>query len=69
VLTICEIKYTKAPVSRIVIKDFEQKMEYFTIPPKHSVQRVLISPSGADAGVKNAGFFDDIVELKDLVPT
>ncbi len=67
VLTICEIKYTKSPVSKKVIKDFEQKMESFSIPPRHSIQRVLISVSGAEAGVMNAGFFDDIIELKHLI--
>ena len=67
VLTICEIKYTKAPVSKKVIKEFEQKMESFVVPPRHSVQRVLISAGGTDIAVKNAGFFDDIIELKDLI--
>jgi hypothetical protein len=42
-------------------------MESFSIPPRHSIQRVLISVSGAEAGVMNAGFFDDIIELKHLI--
>ena len=42
-------------------------MESFVVPPRHSVQRVLISAGGADIAVKNAGFFDDIIELKDLI--
>lgn len=66
VLTICEVKYTKAPVSKSVIKDFERKMELLSIPSSYSVQRVLISAEGADAGVTNAGYFDDIIDLAKL---
>ncbi len=67
VLTICEIKYTKAPVSKNVIKEFERKMEYFATPPHHSIQRVLISAMGVDENVKNAGYFDQMLNLQDLV--
>ncbi len=66
VLTICEIKYTKAPVSKNVIKEFERKMEHFTIPSRFSVQRVLISAEGAESSVKDAGYFDHIIDLQEL---
>ena len=62
-MTICEIKYSKAPASRNIIKEFDQKVEHFLIPPRHSVERVLISAEGADESVRGIGYFDHITDL------
>jgi AAA+ ATPase superfamily predicted ATPase len=67
VLTICEIKYTKASTSKSVIRDFERKIELLSIPSRHSVQRVLISAEGADASLVEAAYFDQILDLKMLL--
>ena len=41
-------------------------MEHFTIPPRFSVQRVLISAEGAEPAVADAGYFDHIIDLREL---
>ncbi len=66
VLTICEIKYSRMPTGKSVLQEFERKMELFDIPPRHSVERVLITASGCDQSVIGAGYFDSIVTLQDL---
>ena len=63
VLSICEIKYTKSPVGKQVIAEFERKLANFEIPARHTVQRVLISAEGADDSVAGAGYFDTIIDL------
>jgi hypothetical protein len=66
VLTICEIEYSRTPTGKSVIQEFERKMELFDIPPRYSVERVLITASGCDQSVIEAGYFDSIVTLQDL---
>ena len=67
VLTIVEIKYLRAQTPKTVIQEFERKMELFEMPSRYSVQRVLISANGCDQSVIDAGYFDDILTLEDLM--
>ena len=67
VLTVCEIKYTKMPTATAVIKEFERKLELLKAPSRYSIQKVLISAAGADGALRNAGYFDAIIDLKALV--
>ncbi|MDQ2993831.1 MAG: ATP-binding protein [Pseudomonadota bacterium] len=66
VVTICEIRYTKNPVTASVIEEFERKVELFQNPQNKTIHRVLISASGADDSVKNQAYFDKIVTLQDI---
>ncbi len=66
VLTLCEIKYTNAPVGLNVIKEFESRIEKTALPKKKSIHRVLISVKGASPQLINAAYFDQVLTIKDL---
>jgi AAA+ ATPase superfamily predicted ATPase len=66
VITVCEIKYKKTPVTRAILAEFERKLDLFPTPASHSIQKVLIAANGCDESVRNAGYFDEIVDL-DLI--
>ena len=64
-LTICEIKYTRAPISVDQAKRFVQKLESIPLPKANRIQLVLISAAGAtEAGAR---FFDRVIGLDELV--
>lgn len=67
VYTICEIKYLQSKVTKKVISEFEAKLEQFTGNSRYSIQKVLIAPEGAETGLRNSGYFDRIITLKDLL--
>lgn len=64
VISVCEIKYTQKPVGLEIVKEFERKLEIFRPYTKKSIQKVLISFSGANPELKN--HFDRIVDFKDI---
>lgn len=66
VLSVCEIKYTQAPVDTAVIHEFEKKLSYFDNASGKTLDKVLISASGASEALKNSGYFDRILTLEDL---
>jgi uncharacterized protein len=72
VLTICEIKYQKAPVQSRVVGEVEEKIALLQSTLPHfahwSIQRVLIAPYGAAEKLKNEiHYFDRILMLEDLI--
>lgn len=66
VYTICEIKYTQAPVGIKVIAEMEQKLELFPNKKNKTIQKVLISAEGAQESLVNKGYFDRILTLEDF---
>ncbi len=66
VLTICEIKYSQIPVSSSVIDEFEKKLQAFPNKDKKTIQKVLISNRGADAGLQRRAYFDVLIQLEDF---
>ncbi|MBW2734204.1 MAG: ATP-binding protein [Deltaproteobacteria bacterium] len=71
VLTICEIKHTRAAVGTAVIDDVEQKIERMLSSSrslsKRTIQRVLVAPNGATDAVRNRMYFDAVVGLEAFV--
>ena len=68
VATVCEIKYTVNPVGIDAYHDLEQRVllvqkEFH----QYSIQKVLISASGAEKKIKNGAYFDSILTLEDLL--
>lgn len=64
VCTVCEIKYTDAPVGTECIKQMERAITL--LDTKKSVQRVLISASGVAPGLDDARYFDAVITLDDI---
>jgi hypothetical protein len=65
VYTVCEVKYMSEPPGIAVTSESERKISAL-LPAGASIQRVLISPNGADASVVNSGYFNKIVTLDEI---
>jgi uncharacterized protein len=66
VMTVCEMKYLRGPVSSTVMTEFERKLQLLPNINKKTIQKVLICTFGADVGLKQSGFFDRVLTLEDL---
>ncbi len=67
VFTVCEIKYTRSPVTSKVITEFERKLLLFPNPKQRLIHKVLISAVGADRSLTESGYFDQIITLADII--
>ncbi|MCK5797611.1 MAG: hypothetical protein KAI47_10530 [Deltaproteobacteria bacterium] len=71
VLTICEIKHTRAAVGVAVIDEVEGKIErMLSASPslsKRTIHRVLVAPNGVTDSVRNRMYFDAIVGLEAFI--
>lgn len=63
ILTIVECKFTENPVDTKVIKEVERKIEFLQIPTKYTIEKVLISASGATEAVHKEDYFNQILGL------
>jgi hypothetical protein len=55
-------------VNKKVITDFEKKMTTLDGEfKKHIIQKVLISFNGADEQLASMGYFDRVLDMKDLI--
>ena len=66
VLSICEIKYTQGKTGIEVIEEFEKKLSLLSDSEGKTIERVLISASGASEGLHARGYFDRIITLDDI---
>jgi AAA+ ATPase superfamily predicted ATPase len=66
VLTVCEIKYTLAKTGVEVIEEFEKKLRLLPDIKNKTLEKVLISASGASEGLLAQGYFDRIITLDDI---
>jgi hypothetical protein len=68
VITLCEIKYTSAPVGLSVVRDVERKLNLLKVGKTSSINKVLISANGAEKSVINKAYFDRIFTLEVNLP-
>jgi uncharacterized protein len=66
VLTICEIKYTQNKTGVEVIEEFEKKLSLMEVPKNKTIEKVLISASGATDALLAQAYFDRIITLDDI---
>ena len=67
VLTLCEIKYTDAPVGSEIIRAFERTLGLYREIFPNTIQRVLISAAGVTPSLKDKAVFDQVITLDDLL--
>ena len=67
VLTICEIKYTQSKIGVEVIEEFEKKLRLMPDPGTKTIEKVLISASGATDALLARAYFDRIIVLEDIL--
>ena len=66
VYTVCEIKYKESKINVGIIDEFEHKLECFPNEKHYTIQRVLITNTDADEGLKVRRYFDRIITLTEL---
>ncbi|MES2199012.1 MAG: ATP-binding protein [Chlamydiota bacterium] len=66
VLTICEIKYTWSKTGTEVVDEFEKKIHWISDLQGKTIEKVLISASGATDALINLSYFDRIITLEDM---
>ncbi len=67
VITLCEMKYSISPVGVEVIEELERKIGVLRkISKNKTIQKVLISRSGAAADLASSGYFYRIIEAEEL---
>ncbi len=66
VLTICEIKYTLSKTGTDVIEEFEKKLSQLSDLESKTIEKVLISASGATDALLARAYFDRIITLEDI---
>ncbi|OHE78762.1 MAG: hypothetical protein A3F67_05745 [Verrucomicrobia bacterium RIFCSPHIGHO2_12_FULL_41_10] len=66
VLTICEIKYTQSKTDVDVIDEFEKKLSLLPRLEQKTIEKILISASGATDSLLARAYFDRVITLEDL---
>lgn len=66
VLTVCEIKYTQSKTGVEVIEEFEKKLRLIPDTKAKTIEKVLISASGATEALLARAYFDRIITLEDI---
>mgnify|MGYP001606006358 CR=1 FL=1 len=66
VFTVVEIKFREDPIGVEIVKEIEQKINKCTFPKEATVEKMLISLSGADSHLHKLDYFSHIVTLSDL---
>ncbi len=63
---VCEIKFAKAPVSKVVIAEVRKKINCLAKPRNFTFRPVLIHVNGVDEAVMEAGYFDSVIDYGEL---
>jgi AAA+ ATPase superfamily predicted ATPase len=66
-LTLCEIKFSDAPASVAVGREFQSKLRLFDPGRKRRIESVLISAAGTTEELRDGGYFDHILRLDEIV--
>jgi hypothetical protein len=62
-LYICEIKFSVDPIGMSVIEEVKSKIEALVIPKGYSYRTVLIHANGVTMGLKESGYFAEMIEV------
>lgn len=65
VTTLVEVKYSDRPVGVEILPECETKAAIYPLG-RRSLQRVLVSAAGANEALQRSGYFDRIIDLKQL---
>lgn len=66
-LYLCEIKFSKDPISVKVVEELEIKRQRLKIPKHHSIRPVLIHVNGVEDRLLDTRYFDKIIDFGDLL--
>ena len=66
-LYICEIKFSKNPISKTILEEMEKKRKNLKTPKHCSVRPILIHVNGVEDSVRDENYFDSIINFGDLL--
>lgn len=66
-LYLCEVKFSKKPVSSAIIEEMEEKRKNLKLPRNFSVRPVLIHVNGVDETVLEERYFDKVIDFGQLL--
>ena len=66
-LYICEVKFSKSPISKEVIGEVQKKVEALSVPKHLTFRPVLIHVGGVSPEVKREDYFDKIIDWTEFV--
>lgn len=64
---LCEIKFSKNPITKKIIQEMEEKRERLKIPKFCSIRQVLIHVNGVHQSVVDERYFDKIIDFGQLL--
>ncbi len=67
VITVCEIKYLQTKVKKKVVDEFEEKIANLPLKDNQTLQKVLITASGAEQSLIDQHYFDAIITLNEIM--
>ncbi len=66
-LYLCEIKFSRHPVSHNVIEEVQEKIERLKVPRGWAILPILIHVNGVHASVEESGFYYKIIDFGNLL--
>ncbi len=66
-LYVFEIKFKKSPLQKSVIEEVKRKIQSISVPKNFSFRPVLVHVNGVSDAVKEADFFDHIIDFGSLL--
>jgi len=66
-LYVCEVKFSKNPISPRVIEELEEKIKRLKAPKRFSIRPVLIHVNGVEDSVLDQGYFDKVIDFGELL--
>ncbi|NGX62166.1 MAG: hypothetical protein K940chlam9_01660 [Chlamydiae bacterium] len=66
-LYLCEVKFSKKPIGKNIIKAMEEKKKHLKVPKFCSIRPVLIHVNGVEESVVDTGYFDNVIDFGSLL--
>lgn len=67
VLFVCEIKFSRNPIKKIIITQMKDKISRLAVPKAMSCCPVLIHVNGVDESVLESGYFTQMIDFSDIM--
>ena len=66
-LSLFEVKCRQTPLGIEVASEFERKLKNLKVPKTHNIQKVLVSSGPVSKSLRDARYFNRIIELEEIV--
>jgi hypothetical protein len=66
-LYVCEVKFSKDPIKKEIIKEMTDKIQRLKKPKHFSIRPVLIHVNGVMESVLDSEYFSNVIDFGDLL--